>query len=57
MCYDISFTVKLKELPAYFPDLETTGQPELDFDGTHIMGHSFNLHPIIYRDREHHKLL
>ena len=23
MCYDISFTVKLKELPAYFPDLET----------------------------------
>jgi putative SOS response-associated peptidase YedK len=52
MCYDISFTVKLKELPAYFPDLETTGQLELDFDGIHIMGHSFNLHPVLIRDRE-----
>src|SRR5450755_101957 len=52
MCYDISFTVKLKELPAYFPELETSLQLELDFDGVHIMGHSFNRHPIIYRDRE-----
>jgi putative SOS response-associated peptidase YedK len=52
MCYDISFTVKLKELAAYFPDLETPAQLELDFDGTHIMGHSFSEHPIIYRDRE-----
>ena len=56
MCYDISFTVKLKELPAYFPDLETTGQLELDFDGVHIMGHSFNRHPVIYRDRTDLKL-
>jgi len=55
MCYDISFTVKLKELPAYFPDLETTAQLELNFDGIHIMGHSFNEHPIIYRDRENKK--
>jgi putative SOS response-associated peptidase YedK len=55
MCYDISFTVKLRELPAYFPDLETTAQLELNFDGTHIMGHSFKLHPIIYRDRENKK--
>ncbi len=52
MCYDISFTVKLKELPAYFPDLETGLQLELDFDGIHIMGHSFRDHPIIYRERE-----
>ncbi len=56
MCYDISFTVKLKELSAYFPDLETDLQLDFDFDGVHIMGHSFNDHPIIYRDRENHKL-
>jgi putative SOS response-associated peptidase YedK len=56
MCYDISFTVKLKELPAYFPDLETNLQLELDFDGTHIMGHSFNDHPILYLDRETKKI-
>jgi hypothetical protein len=56
MCYDISFTVKLKELPAYFPDLETDIQLELEFEGTHIMGHSFNEHPILYRNRETNKL-
>jgi putative SOS response-associated peptidase YedK len=56
MCYDISFTVKLKELPAYFPDLETNLQLELEFDGTHIMGHSFNDHPILYMDRETEKI-
>jgi putative SOS response-associated peptidase YedK len=55
MCYDISFTVKLKELPAYFPDLETTLQLELDFDGAHIMGHSYHLHPVIIRERESKK--
>lgn len=52
MCYDISFTVKVKELAAYFPDLEPAAQLDLDFDGMHIMGHSFNTHPIIYWDRE-----
>ena len=56
MCYDISFTVKLKELANYFPDLEIAPQMELNFDGIHIMGHSFNDHPIIYRDRENKKL-
>jgi putative SOS response-associated peptidase YedK len=56
MCYDISFTVKLKELQAYFPDLETTLQLDLDFGGVHIMGHSFNLHPIIFRDKDSKKL-
>jgi putative SOS response-associated peptidase YedK len=56
MCYDISFTVKLKELPAYFPELETELQLELEFDGTHIMGHSFNEHPIIFHDRENSRL-
>jgi putative SOS response-associated peptidase YedK len=57
MCYDISFTVKLKELPAYFPDLDLAGQLELDFDGIHIMGHSFNRHPILYRDRDMKNIL
>jgi len=56
MCYDISFTVKLKELPAYFPDLETDIQLELEFEGAHIMGHSFNEHPSLYRNRERDKL-
>jgi putative SOS response-associated peptidase YedK len=57
MCYDISFTVKLKELPAYFPDLETDIQLELPFEGTHIMGHSFNDHPIVYIERETGKMM
>ncbi len=56
MCYDISFTVKLKDLQSYFPDLETPLQLELDFDGMHIMGHSFNNHPILFFDRESRKL-
>jgi putative SOS response-associated peptidase YedK len=57
MCYDISFTVKLKELPVYFPDLQTDAQLSFDFDGTHIMGHSFPEHPIVYRDRESGKIV
>ncbi len=56
MCYDISFTVKLKELATYFPELENPLQLEFNFDGIHIMGHSFNVHPIIYRERETNKL-
>jgi putative SOS response-associated peptidase YedK len=57
MCYDISFTVKLKELGAYFPDLETDLQLTLDFEGIHIMGHSFRDHPILYRDRESQRIV
>ncbi len=53
MCYDISYTVKVKELADYFPDLEFHGQLELDFNGSvHIMGHSYGEHPIIYRTAE-----
>src|SRR5450432_351372 len=55
MCYDISFTVKLKELPAYFPDLETDLQLSFDFEGIHIMGHSHHLHPVVFREREDKK--
>ena len=56
MCYDISFTVKLKELPAYFPDLETDLQLSFVFEKIHIMGHSFQEHPILYRERENKKI-
>jgi putative SOS response-associated peptidase YedK len=53
MCYDISYTVKVKELADYFPDLEFHGQLELNFNGSvHIMGHSYGEHPIIYRTAE-----
>jgi putative SOS response-associated peptidase YedK len=56
MCYDISFTVKVKDLSAYFPELENNLQMELSFDGVHIMGHSFNQHPILFINRETGKL-
>jgi len=56
MCYDVSFQVALKEFADYFPDLEYDGQMELDFDGTHIMGHSYGEHPIIFRNREDERL-
>ena len=40
MCYDISFTVNVKELGEYFPDLVFDSQIEINFDATiHIMGH------------------
>ncbi len=52
MCYDISFQVGLNELADYFPDLVFDTQIEMNFDGTHIMGHSYGDHPIIYRSKE-----
>jgi putative SOS response-associated peptidase YedK len=52
MCYDISFQVNIKELSDYFPDLIFDSQMEMNFDGTHIMGHAHGEHPIIYRNRE-----
>src|SRR5450432_3499081 len=53
MCYDISYTIKVKELADYFPDLEFHSQLEVYFDaGVHIMGHSYGGHPIIYRTSE-----
>jgi len=56
MCYDISFTVEIKELSDYFPDLIYDEQLEINFDGTHIIGHLYDNHPIIYRNREDNKL-
>jgi len=53
MCYDISFTIKVKALVDYFPELEFHSQLEFDFDaGIHIMGHSYGEHPIVYRTAE-----
>lgn len=56
MCYDISFTVEIKQLSDYFPDLIFDEQLELNFDGTHIIGHLYSNHPIIYRNKEDDKL-
>lgn len=53
MCYDISFTVNIKELTDYFPDLVFDSHIEINFDSTiHIMGHDYGNHPIIYINRE-----
>ena len=56
MCYDVSFTVDIKELPDYFPDLIMDGQVEMAFDGTHIIGHLYQQHPVIYRSRDDQQL-
>ena len=53
MCYDVSFTVNIRELIDYFPELTFENQLNLDFQlGTHIMGHSYGEHPVIYHDKE-----
>ena len=50
MCYDISYTVKVKELADYFLELIFHAQLDPNFDGgVHIMGHSYGSHPILYR--------
>jgi putative SOS response-associated peptidase YedK len=51
MCYDISFTVSLPELADYFPDLVIEDQLDAGFDGTHIIGHAYGYHPILYKPR------
>jgi len=56
MCYDISFTTDLEEISEYLPDLIFDGQLRFSFDATHIMGHGFGEHPIIYRHREDKQL-
>ena len=53
MCYDISYTSKLKELKDYFPEVDLSGQLELFAEqGVHIMGHSYGVHPILHRDMD-----
>lgn len=56
MCYDISFTVNIKEITDYFPELIFDTQIEINFDATiHIIGHDYGTHPIIYTNRQHFK--
>jgi len=51
MCYDISFTINIRQLSDYFPDLVFDQQLVIDFEQTvHIMGHSYGEHPIIYQN-------
>ena len=52
MCYDVSFTVDMRSLSDYFPDLVFDSQLEIQFDATHIVAHSYNAHPIIYKKRD-----
>lgn len=56
MCYDVSFTVNVKELTDYFPDLIFDDQIEINFDAAiHVVGHAYGNHPIIYINREDFK--
>jgi putative SOS response-associated peptidase YedK len=53
MCYDISFTVNVKQLSDYFPDLIFDDQIRIDFDkAVHILGHAYGLHPILFKNKE-----
>ena len=53
MCYDISFTINIKELAEYFPDLIFDTQIQINFDATiHIVGHEYGTHPIIFLNRK-----
>ena len=56
MCYDISFTVNIRTLSDYFPDLIFDEQIEMTFEPVHIIGHNYGNHPIIYKNREDEKL-
>ena len=56
MCYDISFTVKMKELADYFPDLIFDEQILMNFEPVHIMGHTYAEHPIIFREKQDQRL-
>ncbi|RYY71054.1 MAG: SOS response-associated peptidase [Chitinophagaceae bacterium] len=53
MCYDISFTVNMKKLSDYFPELIFDDQIKIDFgEAVHIAGHAYGLHPILFQNRE-----
>ncbi len=57
MCYDVSFTVNIKQLSDYFPDLIFDDQIEINFEAAiHVVGHAYGNHPIIYVNRDDLKL-
>ncbi len=54
MCYDVSFTVGIRVLKDYFPDLVFDDQMEMEFGSIdHVQGVAvFGKYPIIYQHRE-----
>ena len=56
MCYDVAYTAKASELSTWVPELIFDEDLELLLDGTHIIGHDYREHPIIYRSRQDQKL-
>ena len=58
MCYDISFTVNMRQLSDYFPDLIFDSQLNIDFGGfDHTQGPGvFGEHPVIYENIDDKKL-
>ena len=56
MCYDVSYTTKASELSTWVPELVFDEDVELLLDGTHIIGHDYREHPIVYRSRQDQKL-
>ncbi len=58
MCYDISFTVDIRVLSDYFPDLVFDSQIDLEFGPIdHIQGVGvFGKHPIFYINRDDRRL-
>ena len=58
MCYDISFTVKMRKLSDYFPGLIFDAQLDFDFGPIdHIQGPSiFPAHPIIFENQTDRQL-
>lgn len=62
MCYDVSFTVDIKQIADYFPNLIWEDQIKINFpESVHIQGHSYQNHPIIFipknEDEQHLKLM
>jgi putative SOS response-associated peptidase YedK len=58
MCYDISFTVDVRQLTDYFPDLIFDSQIHMEFGAVdHVQGVGvFGKHPVIYMNREDFQL-
>jgi putative SOS response-associated peptidase YedK len=53
MCYDISFTVNIKQLLDYFPELHLSPQLDLDFTADHAQGSGvFPQYPVIFRSMD-----
>lgn len=57
MCYDVSFTVNIRSIADYFPDLIFDGQIDMDLlPMDHIQGSAlFPKHPIIYLNKDDSK--